>query len=365
MKPAARFQNFEEYTPIEPFEVLSARLGIPMSEIVKLDANENPYGACQAARFALANLAFSHIYPDPESRELRSVLSCFTNVPVENLLAGAGADELIDLILRVMLDPQDAIINFPPTFGMYDFNARLNNGQVINVARRDDFSIDLQAAEKALLTSNAKVVFVANPNNPDGSLLATRVLDEMLSWPALIVIDEAYIEFSANNHTEWQKKSLITAVPTRENLVVLRTFSKWAGLAGLRVGYGAFPLWLINELWRTKQPYNVNVAATKAALASLNSLNELEANIQSIRTERVSFGKQLKEIGYLQPLPSEGNFILVKLLNRTSEKLQNYLITRGIFIRRYKTEALRDYIRISIGTPADMQKLVRALEEWQ
>ncbi len=365
MKPAARFQNFEEYAPIEPFEVLSARLGIPLSDIVKLDANENPYGACQAAQFAMANLAFPHIYPDPESRELRSALSRFTDVPIENLMVGAGADELIDLILRVMLDPQDAVINFPPTFGMYDFNTRLNNGQVINVARRDDFSIDLQASEKALLTSNAKVVFAANPNNPDGSILSTKVLDEMLSWPALIVIDEAYIEFSADNHTEWLTKSLISKVPDHENLVVLRTFSKWAGLAGLRVGYGAFPIWLIKVLWRAKQPYNVNVAATKAAIASLLSLTELEANIQRIRANRLSFGKQLSGIGYLQPLPSEGNFILVKLLNRNSEKLQNFLIERGIFIRRYKTEALRGYIRISIGTPADMQKLVQALEDWK
>src|SRR5512138_2965655 len=142
MKTAPRFESFPPYTPIEPFEVLSARLGRPAEEIVKLDANENPYGPSPLARQALADLAFPHIYPDPESRALRQGLAEFTGLPAEYLLAGSGADELIDLLLRVLLEPGDSVINCPPTFGMYPFDTLLNAGQVIDVVRRPDFALD-------------------------------------------------------------------------------------------------------------------------------------------------------------------------------------------------------------------------------
>ena len=170
MKTAARFQTFPPYTPIEPFEVLSARLGLPAEQIVKLDANENPYGPAPRARQALAELAFPHIYPDPESRALRAALGRFTGVPQEYLLAGAGADELIDLLLRVLLEPGDSVINCPPTFGMYAFDTLLNAGQVIEVPRRPDFSLDLPAIRQAVAEHQPKVLFLTSPNNPDGSL---------------------------------------------------------------------------------------------------------------------------------------------------------------------------------------------------
>ena len=136
-----RFNSFPAYTPIEPLEVLSARLGRSPENIIKLDANENPYGPSPKARLALSNLQFAHIYPDPESRALRSALTNFTGAPVENLIAGAGADELIDLILRVLLEPGDRVVVCPPTFGMYAFDTGVNAGEVIEVPRRADFSM--------------------------------------------------------------------------------------------------------------------------------------------------------------------------------------------------------------------------------
>src|SRR5512137_1455766 len=153
-------QNLPPYTPIEPFEVLSERVGRAPDQIIKLDANENPYGMSPRAREALAQLAYGHIYPDPESRALRAALSKFTGAPAENLLAGAGADELIDLIMRVVLNPGDAIINCPPTFGMYAFDADLNNARVINVPRKADFSLDVDGILEAAEKFSPKLIFI-------------------------------------------------------------------------------------------------------------------------------------------------------------------------------------------------------------
>src|SRR5512138_1883427 len=183
MKIRAHLESLPPYTPIEPFEVLSERVGREPSQIVKLDANENPYGPLPVVREALGKLDFPHIYPDPESHALRKSLSKFTGVGEEYLLAGAGADELIDLLMRVFLDPGDCILSCPPTFGMYPFDADLNAARCIEVPRNADFSLDIESICKAVDTYQPKILFVASPNNPDGSLLNTETLDKLLSLP--------------------------------------------------------------------------------------------------------------------------------------------------------------------------------------
>jgi histidinol-phosphate aminotransferase len=361
MKIAARFQSFPPYTPIEPFEVLSARLGIPIEQIVKMDANENPYGPAPRARQALADLAFAHIYPDPESRALRAALSRLSGVPAEYLLAGAGADELIDLLLRVMLEPGDTVINLPPTFGMYDFDTRLNAGQVIAIPRRDDFSLDLPAIRQAVAERQPKVLFVTTPNNPDGSLPPAAELDELIALPLLVVLDEAYIEFTGQGGQLGESLSRIRQVHERENLVVLRTFSKWAGLAGLRVGYGAFPAWLMPTLWNTKQPYNVNVAANAAAIASIEDRDYLAGNVERLRQERARLYAGLQTIPYLRPYPSRTNFILCKVEGRSAAELKQDLMKQGMLVRYYSTPLLQDCIRISVGKPEDTDAVLAVL----
>lgn len=362
MKPAARFDTFPPYTPIEPFEVLSQRLGRPAEEIIKLDANENPYGPSPLARQALANLAFPHIYPDPESRALREGLSAFTGVPAEYLLAGAGADELIDLLLRVLLEPDDCVINCPPTFGMYPFDTLLNAGQVIDIPRRADFSLDLSAIQTAVAERQPKVIFITAPNNPDGSLPSPDDVEALLSLPALVVIDEAYVEFTAEGGRLGENLSRIRQVPQRDNLVVLRTFSKWAGLAGLRVGYGAFPAWLMPVLWKAKQPYNVNVAASAAALASLQDLDFLAQNVALLRGERERLYKGLCQVPFLRPYPSQANFILCQVIGRSALELKNTLAQQGILVRYYNNALLKDFIRISVGRPAESDAVLAALQ---
>jgi histidinol-phosphate aminotransferase len=361
MNVRAHLDSLPPYAPIEPFEVLSARLGRDPSQIVKLDANENPYGPLPAVREALGKLDFPHIYPDPESRALRKSLATFTGISEEYLLAGSGADELIDLLMRVFLKPGDCILSCPPTFGMYSFDAELNAARCIEVPRHADFSLDMEVIRKAVKKYRPKLFFITSPNNPDGSVIAPKVMDELLSLPTLVVLDEAYIEFAGENLGA--SLSRIREVPARENLIVLRTFSKWAGLAGLRIGYGAFPLWLMQTLWKSKQPYNVNVAASVAAQVSLEHMDELAKVVELLRNERTRLFTVLQEIPFLKPYPTQSNFILCQVIGRDAAELKTRLAQeQGVFIRYFDKPGLRDHIRITVGRLQDTDTLLKALK---
>ena len=166
------------------------------SEIIKLDANENPYGPSPKVQAALARSALRQHLPRSRSDALRAALADFTGVPAENLLAGAGADELIDLMMRLFLQPGDAILNCPPTFGMYPFDAALHGAQVVSVPRHADFSLDVDAIEAAVHEHRPKLMFVTSPNNPDGGWVSDDDLERLLALPAVVVLDEAYVEFA-------------------------------------------------------------------------------------------------------------------------------------------------------------------------
>jgi histidinol-phosphate aminotransferase len=369
MNVARHIQTLPPYQPIEPFEVLSARLGRDPSEIIKLDANENPYGPSPAARRALAELEYPHIYPDPESRLLRAALSRFTGLPAESLMAGAGSDELLDLLLRVCLEPGEAVLSCPPTFGMYAFDTHLHAGRLIEIPRKADFSLDLPAIRQAVESERPKILFLASPNNPDGSLIPAETVNALLELPVLVVLDEAYIEFSGLGRLG-AGGTRLGDVPRLENLVVLRTFSKWAGLAGLRVGYGAFPEWLLPMLWKAKQPYNVNVAASRAAIASLEDLDYLENRVAALVAERERMFSGLSQLPGIRPYPSSANFLLCRIAgggeggdSSPGQALKSRLVQRGILIRYFDKPGLRDCIRISAGKPEQTDKLLEALHE--
>jgi histidinol-phosphate aminotransferase len=347
------------YQPVLPFEVLSEQLGIPPSQIIKLDANENPYGPLPAVEQALADLDYINIYPDPESRQLRNALADYHNISAENILAAAGADELIDLLMRLLIDPGDVLVDCPPTFGMYAFDGDLNAAQVISVSRKKDFSLDLEILIDTIQRLHPKLLFLANPNNPDGSLIDRQLIEELLALPVVVVLDEAYIEFSPPDAT------LIQEAPRRENLIVLRTFSKWAGLAGLRVGYGVFPDNLMPHLWKIKQPYNVSVAAATAALTSMQGADQLQEREQKIISERKRLYQGLQAIPWLQPYPSNGNFILCRVLDRDALNLKNTLANSGILVRYFNKPGLTDHIRISIGKPEHNTLLLDRLTQME
>jgi histidinol-phosphate aminotransferase len=348
------------YTPIVPFEVLSEQLGRSPEDIVKLDANENPYGPPPEVAEALSSLRFPHIYPDPESRALRKALADDCGVPMENLLVGCGADELIDLLMRVILDPGDVIINTPPTFGMYSFDCAVNGGVVVDVPRLEppQFKVDVDAIKQAVEEHKPKLLFLTSPNNPDGSVLADEDLDELLKLPVLVVLDEAYIEFSGT------ATSRIADVQTQDNLIVLRTFSKRAALAGMRIGYGAFPKGIIEYMWRAKQPYNVSVAAEVAACAALSNPEYLKEVKDLLVGEREKMFSVLSECPFLTPYPSAANFILCRVDGKDALQVKEKLASHGIIVRHYtKPESISGCIRVSVGRPEHTEALCKALDK--
>jgi histidinol-phosphate aminotransferase len=354
--------TMQPYAPIVPFEVLSARLGRDPRDIIKLDANENPYGPSPRVLAALAQLEYAHIYPDPESTALRAALARHTGMPAENLLAGAGADELIDLLTRIFLRPGDSVIDCPPTFGMYSFDTALNAGRVVNIPRTEDFAIEVAAIESLFNAPMPagfpapKLLFVTSPNNPDGSILSDADLRRLLALPIGIVLDEAYIEFHGLEY------SRMKWVLEHENLMVLRTFSKRAGLAGLRVGYGAFPSTLMPHLWKFKQPYNVSVAASTAAIAALDDAEHMDDVVRLLVAERERLMQSLIPISYLHPYPSRSNFILCRVVGRDAKGLKLALERDGILVRYFDKPGLTDCIRISVGKPEHTDALMAALK---
>ncbi len=356
--------DLEEYHPILPFEVLSEKLGIPVEKIVKLDANENPYGPVPAVMEALAEYNYYHIYPDPQQGELRAALSQFTGAPAENILPTHGADEMLDTLCRLFLRPGDAIIDCPPTFGMYSFDAGLAGAKVIEVWRKDGFAVDvegiiqrLETGDSALRTPHSalpKLLFLTCPNNPTGNWLSDEDLRRLLQLPLMVVLDEAYVEFADHpSRASW--------VLEHENLIILRTFSKAAGIAGLRLGYGIAPGWLMTHLWKFKQPYNVNVAASVAGIASLRHVEQIMDVVEKIKVERRRLFASLQSIPYLSPHPSQSNFILCDVIGRNAKELKLGLEKQGILVRHYSKPGLQNCIRISVGRPDQTDRLLEVM----
>jgi histidinol-phosphate aminotransferase len=340
------------YDSIDPVEVLAERAGIPPEQVIKLDANENPYGCSPRVRHALGEANSYHIYPDPLSRELRRLLGEYTGLDPEYIAVGNGSDELIDLILRLTLEPGDRVINCSPTFGMYPFSTAVCGGEIVDVPRGPDYSIDVLAIKSAV-DRRTRVVFIASPNNPTGNLTSEGDILQLLETGVLVVVDEAYYEFAG--------VSVAHLVPSHANLIVLRTFSKWAGLAGLRVGYGILSPQMNEVIHRMKLPCNVTIAAQIAARESLADMDYLQGRIKAILTERERLFQGLKVQGILDPIPSKGNFLLCRAVNGEALEIKQGMERRGIPIRYYDVPRLRDKLRISVGKPEHTDALLRAL----
>lgn len=345
----------EEYTPIVPFEVLSRRLGLPSSQIIKLDANENPYGPAPAVYEALANCRRYNIYPDPEQTLLREAIEPYIGLSKEHVIFGNGSDELIDLTMRLFVMPGDVVVNLPPTFGMYSYNTSLCAGKLVNVYRHSNFSVDVDAVARAveLAGDKAKMLIVNSPNNPDGSVIEPAALRQLLELPVIVVLDEAYAEFAGTSFLPW--------VPEHWNLIVLRTFSKWAALGGLRIGYGVYPREIAAQLWKIKPPYSINVAAQEAALASLQSVGYLMHNVSLLIAERERLFQKLQQVEALTPYPSKSNFILCRIRGVSSRLLKEALAWRGILVRYYDKPGLSDCFRVSVGRPEQNDAFLAAL----
>ncbi len=339
------------YAPLPPIERLASGVGLPIERIIKLDQNENPYGPSLRVQEALAAYDRYHLYPDPEGRAARERIARYVGIPAERIILGNGADELIDLIYLLTIEPGDEVIVAPPTFGVYAARAPLFGARVVEVPRRADFELDLDALARAV-TPRTKVISVVAPNNPTGNAIAPEALVRLLGLGPLVVLDEAYAEFA--------QRSLVPLAREFDNLIVLRTLSKWAGLAGLWIGYGIFPSELLPYLWQIKPPFNVNAAALVAVEATFEDLAWVRAGVVRLRVERGRLYRQLRKLNLLQPYPSQGNYLLCRVLRGEASALRVRLAELGIMVRGYGGE-LADYLRISVGKPEDTDTLMKAL----
>ena len=351
----ADFRSLMEYSPVKPLEVVAAEIGLPIAELSKLNANENLYGPLPEARDALRSTVM-HIYPDPDQHALRNAISAYTGFAFDQLLAGAGSDETIDILMRVV-DPK-AIVTTSPTFPMYSFFARIQKTRVIDVplGPAPAWPVDVDGIIRAIREGGASIVFLVSPNNPTGTLVSNATISRLCAENALIVVDEAYAEFA--------DASAFPLIPQHNNLIVMRTFSKWAALAGMRIGYMVAHPSIIKASLQVKQPYNISVTATASAVASLNGAARLLQAVEQMKNERSRLMRALSAFPWLTPLPSQANFMLVVVKGIPPRQLQADLHRAGVLVRCYAGGAYRQldhFIRISCGRPRDTDRLLEVL----
>jgi len=345
--------TFGGYAASKSPETLDS-LGITAENIIKLDANENPYGCSPRVNQALATYPYLNTYPDSEQTVLRKLLQEYTGVSVEHIVASNGSDQLIDLVLRLFVGHGDEVINCIPTFDMFRFCTEMYGGTLVEVLRDENFAVNVNAV-KGAISKKTKMILLANPNNPTGTITPQEAILEILETGLPVLVDEAYYEFSG--------ETVVSLISQYKNLMVLRTFSKWAGLAGLRIGYGIFPPEIAHYLLTIKLPYSVNVAASVAAQASLRDIDYLLGRVKAIVTERERLFSELEKLKFLNPFPSRANFILCAVLSDNAVEIQQELQNKGIQVRYFDKPLLRDCIRFSVGRPEHTDALLKALQE--
>jgi histidinol-phosphate aminotransferase len=349
-------ENMTAYQPGESLIAFSARTGIPIHSIIKLNSNESPYGPVPSAIEALGDYKNYNNYPDNDATILRAALSDYTGLESSHIVLSHGSNELINLLWHIFLSVGDSIICCPPTFSLYTSITSFCGASVIEVPRTSEFEIDVEDV-LAALTPSTKLIVICSPNNPTGNPIAESDVLALLKSGRIVVIDEAYVEFSQH------PGGFAHLVPRYRNLVVLRSFSKWAGLAGLRIGYGLFPAWIANYMLQAQCPFEVNVAGHIAAIETLKHLEQVLANVQRIRQEREQLFNMLKSQSYLTPFPSQGNYILARLddVNVKIEQLRATVEEYGILLRYFQKPSMHNFLRITVGLPEHTYLLAQAL----
>ena len=313
------------------------------AEMVFLDANENPF-----------NNGVNR-YPDPQQASVKSILAKQNKVNTNQMLLGNGSDEVLDLIFRAFCEPKiDNVITLPPTYGMYGVLANINAVENREVLLSTDFQPQIEKIFKAI-DDNTKMIFLCSPNNPTGNSFSEESVMTLLEhFNGLIVIDEAYIDFS-------EKESWLQKIHQYPNLIITQTLSKAYGLAGIRLGICYASAQIIAVLNKIKPPYNVNELSQKRALERLENTDKIQSEIKSIIKQREELLKVLLDIKYVEKIyPTEANFILIKVDN--ANKRYDDLITKGIVIRNRTTQPLcENCLRLTIGTEEENKKLIAAL----
>ena len=323
----------------------SARDEFSGQAMVYLDANENPY-----------NQPYNR-YPDPLQTEVKEKISNIKNIATDKIFLGNGSDEPIDLLFRLFCEPgKDSIVTINPTYGMYMVAADINNVGVTSVPLNEDFELVSKDILDAV-TKNTKLIFLCSPNNPTGNCLNyNEMLEIVNNFDGLVVIDEAYIDFVP-------EKSLLHELDKYPNLVILQTFSKAWGMAGIRLGMAFASPEIISLLNKIKYPYNINILTQQKALELLSFENKKQEWVDLINNQRERLAKKLASFEFVEKVyPSDANFLLVKMFD--AHGIFNYLIEKEIIVRdRSKVYLCEGSLRISIGTEEENNMLVQALEE--
>ncbi len=334
----------ENIKSLKPYS--SARDEFDGTDAIFLDANENPF-----------NKPYNR-YPDPLHRELRSKVSEIKGIPFNNIFLGNGSDEPIDLLIRAFCEPtKDSIVSLDPTYGMYEVCADINNVKFKTVRLKEDFQLDVEKVLSAV-EPNTKLIFLCSPNNPTGnSFLEKDILTIIKEFNGVVVLDEAYIDFSPN-------KSLTQYLKDFSNLIVLQTFSKAWGLAGIRLGMAFASEEIITVLNKIKFPYNLNVLTQRTALEELQNEKQKNNWVTEILEERERLMSEVKKLTFVKEvLPTDANFFLFR--SDYPKKIYNFLIDRNIVIRdRSKVTLCEGCLRVSVGTNSENNELLEALKKY-
>ena len=319
--------------------------GVFDRDSIYLDANESPFDNGL------------NRYPDNKHIELKNLVSNIKNVNLNQLVLGNGTDEILDLIVRVFCNPnQDKIITLPPTYGMYDVIAKTNGIENIEIQLKDDFSIDVNKILE-LNSPKTKILFLCSPNNPTGNSFDIKDLTDLINgFKGIVVVDEAYIDFSS-------KPSLISLINVSNNIIITQTMSKAYGMAGIRLGMGFSNEKIIHYLNKIKHPYNINILSERKALKELGKADEVKKNISLVLAQRKLLIPFLEKLDFIKKIyKSEANFLLIKVDN--ANRRYNQLLDKGIVVRDRSNEPLcKNCLRITIGTKNENNILIKTLSE--
>lgn len=329
---------------------------VPAREI-RLDWNESPYPPSPRALEALADFGTHNRYPEFDAWSLREAMGRYVGAPADLIVAGAGLDNVIETLLFLLIEPGDRVVLSEPTFSVYEVLIKAHGGEVVNVPLRAGFSLDDQGILDAI-DERTKLVLICNPNNPTGNLFDPRAVERVVAEaPCVVAIDEAYAEFAGVSHRQMMEWA--------PNLAILRTMSKFAGLAGMRVGYGVFPESLIPYLTRVMPGFcNVSAAASAATIAALADTSYNEAIVARIVADRDDLATRLRQIPGVEPFPSATNFLLVRLPVADAGPVVRELANRGVYVRHFGNPAfgIVDCLRVSIGKPEENMAFADELE---
>ncbi|NPV52318.1 MAG: histidinol-phosphate transaminase [Firmicutes bacterium] len=353
-------ERIEPYSPGKPIEEVQREFGI--QEVIKLASNENPLGPSpRAIEAAISALRRVSLYPDAGGRDLKDAIARRYSLSPENVCLGNGADEIIRMLAEAFLEEGDTVLSVEPTFTQYKFAADLM-GQSYASVPLINMQFDLEGLRKAI-TPRTKLIFISNPNNPTGSILRGDQLATLISFTperAILVLDEAYADYVTNGdfRSGFMYIGPASAAP---NVVVVRTFSKIYGLAGLRVGYCLGHSRVITALERVRSPFNVNLVAQAAAIAALDDHEHVKRTVALNESGKAFLYGEFERLG-LDYVPTEANFILVRLGAHAREVCHRLLLA-GVIIRSAHIFGLDEYARITIGTAGENRRLISALED--